>query len=317
MKGNAKIFKSYWEKFGTLAIFAVMWCVFAAAAPPAFRSGGNFIQIITQSATIMLLACGEFFAILIAGIELSIGSIVAFTGMITAKLMVEFGVDPILAFLLGSVLGGIVCGFINGTLINLTGVHPFIITLGTQSVFRALTLIISNAQATFGMPKIFLQSFGGLFHGVSMAIVIAMIAAVLCWFVTTKLTFGRNLYVLGGNRDAAWFSGIHVKKHVLAVHTISGLCAGICGAVMAARLGAAEPNTSIGAETEAIAAAIIGGTSFFGGKGKIPNVIVGALILGLISNGLNMCSVPTFYQNLATGLLLIAAVSLDQAIARK
>ena len=317
MKGNAKIFKSYWEKFGTLAIFAVMWCVFAAAAPPAFRSGGNFIQIITQSATIMLLACGEFFAILIAGIDLCIGSIVAFTGMITAKLMVEFGVDPILAFLLGSVLGGIVCGFINGTLINLTGVHPFIITLGTQSVFRALTLIISNAQATFGMPKIFLQSFGGLFHGVSMAIVIAMIAAVLCWFVTTKLTFGRNLYVLGGNRDAAWFSGIHVKKHVLAVHTISGLCAGICGAVMAARLGAAEPNTSIGAETEAIAAAIIGGTSFFGGKGKIPNVIVGALILGLISNGLNMCSVPTFYQNLATGLLLIAAVSLDQAIARK
>lgn len=317
MKGNAKIFKSYWEKFGTLAIFAVMWCVFAAAAPPAFRSGGNFIQIITQSATIMLLACGEFFAILIAGIDLSIGSIVAFTGMITAKLMVEFGVDPILAFLLGAVLGGILCGFINGTLINLTGVHPFIITLGTQSVFRALTLIISNAQATFGMPKIFLQSFGGLFHGVSMAIVIAMIAAVLCWFVTTKLTFGRNLYVLGGNRDAAWFSGIHVKKHVLAVHTISGLCAGICGAVMAARLGAAEPNTSIGAETEAIAAAIIGGTSFFGGKGKIPNVIVGALILGLISNGLNMCSVPTFYQNLATGLLLIAAVSLDQAIARK
>ena len=150
-----------------------------------------------------------------------------------------------------------------------------------------------------------------------MAIVIAMIVAVSCWFVTTKLTFGRNLYVLGGNRDAAWFSGIHVKKHVLAVHTISGLCAGICGAVMAARLGAAEPNTSIGAETEAIAAAIIGGTSFFGGKGKIPNVIVGALILGLISNGLNMCSVPTFYQNLATGLLLIAAVSLDQAIARK
>ena len=137
------------------------------------------------------------------------------------------------------------------------------------------------------------------------------------WFVTTKLTFGRNLYVMGGNRDAAWFSGINVKQHLLMVHTISGLCAGICGAVMAARLGAAEPNTATGAETEAIAAAIIGGTSFFGGKGKVPNVIVGALILGLISNGLNMCSVPTFYQNLATGLLLIAAVSLDQAVSRK
>lgn len=317
MKVNGKNFKSYWEKFGTLAIFIVMWCAFAVIAPASFRTGGNFVQIITQSATIMLLACGEFFAILLGGIDLSIGSVVALTGMITAKLMVNFGMNPFLAFLVGAVLGGALCGFINGTLINLTGVHPFIITLGTQSIFRALTLIISNAQATFGMPKIFLQCFGGLLNGVPMSVVIALIVAVLCWFVTSKLTFGRNLYVMGGNRDAAWFSGINVKQHLLLVHTISGLCSGICGAVMTARLGAAEPNTSVGAETEAIAAAIIGGTSFFGGKGKIPNVIIGAVILGLINNGLNMCSVPTFYQNLATGLLLIVAVSLDQAVARK
>ena len=317
MKMKTNSFKNYWEKFGTLAIFVVMWCVFAVVAPASFHTAGNFIQIVTQSATIMLLACGEFFAILLGGIDLSIGSIVAFTGMVTAKLMVNFGMNPFLAVLLGAVLGGALCGFINGTLINLTGVHPFIITLGTQSIFRALTLIISNAQATFGMPKIFTQIFGGLYHGVPMAVVIALVVAVLCWFIASKLTFGRNLYVMGGNRDAAWFSGINVKQHLLAVHTISGLCAGICGAVMAARLGAAEPNTSIGAETEAIASAIIGGTSFFGGKGKIPNVIVGALILGLISNGLNMCSVPTFYQNLATGLLLIAAVSLDHVVSRK
>ena len=314
---KARSFKSYWEKFGTLAIFIVMWGVFAVLAPGSFATTGNFVQIITQSATIMLLACGEFFAILLGGIDLSIGSVAAFTGMITAKLMVEGGMNPFLAVLLGAVLGGALCGFINGTLINLTGVHPFIITLGTQSVFRALTLIISNAQATFGMPKAFTQIFGGLWNGIPMAVVIALVVALLCWFVTAKLTFGRNLYVMGGNRDAAWFSGINVKQHLLMVHTISGLCAGICGAVMAARLGAAEPNTATGAETEAIAAAIIGGTSFFGGKGKVPNVIVGALILGLISNGLNMCSVPTFYQNLATGLLLIAAVSLDQAVSRK
>lgn len=317
MKGKVNNFKNYWDKVGTLAIFAVMWIVFAIVAPSSFSTPGNFIQIVTQSATIMLLACGEFFAILLGGIDLSIGSVVALTGMITAKLMVNFGVNPFLAFLVGAVLGGVLCGFINGTLINLTGVHPFIITLGTQSIFRALTLIVSNAQATFGMPKIFTQIFGGLYHGVPMAVVIALIVAVLCWFTTSKLTFGRNLYVMGGNRDAAWFSGINVKQHLLAAHTISGLCAGICGAVMAARLGAAEPNTSTGAETEAIAAAIIGGTSFFGGKGKIPNVMVGALILGLISNGLNMCSVPTFYQNLATGLLLIVAVSLDQAVSRR
>ncbi len=317
MKTNKVGFKGYWEKFGTLAIFIVMWGIFAIVAPPSFRTPGNFVQIVTQSATIMLLACGEFFAILLGGIDLSIGSVAAFTGMITAKLMVDFGINPFLAVFIGAILGGALCGFINGTLINLTGVHPFIITLGTQAIFRALTLIISNAQSTFGMPKIFTQIFGGLWHKIPMAVVIALTVAVICWFFTSMLTFGRNLYVMGGNRDAAWFSGINVKRHLLAVHTISGLCAGICGAVMAARLGAAEPNTAIGAETEAIAAAIIGGTSFFGGKGKVPNVIIGALILGLISNGLNMCSVPTFYQNLATGLLLIAAVSLDHVVSRK
>ena len=317
MKNNTKTFRTYWDRFGTLAIFVVMWAVFAVVAPKSFRTPNNFLQIVTQSATIILLACGEFFAILLGGIDLSIGSVLAFSGMISCKLMVSMGWNPFLAVFVGSVLIGSLSGFINGTLINVTGVHPFIITLGTQSIFRALTLIISNAQATFGMPKVFTQMFGGLFHGVPMAVVIALIAAAICWFVTSKLTFGRNLYVMGGNREAAWFSGINVKRHLLAVHTMSGLLAGLCGSVMAARLGAAEPNAAVGAETSAIAAAIIGGTSFFGGKGKIPNVVVGAMILGLITNGLNMCSVPTFYQNLATGLLLIAAVSLDHFVSGK
>ena len=178
-------------------------------------------------------------------------------------------------------------------------------------MFRALTLIISNAQATFGMPKAFTQIFGGLWNGIPMAVVIALVVALLCWFVTSKLTFGRNLYVMGGNRDAAWFSGINVKQHLLMVHTISGLCAGICGAVMAARLGAAEPNTATGAETEAIAAAIIGGTSFFGGKGKVPNVIVGALILGLISNGLNMAGINPYIQLVCKGVIMAVAVGIS------
>ena len=314
MKGS---FKKYWEKFGTLTIFVVMYVLFAFVAPKSFRTPRNFVQIITQSATIILLACSEFFAILLGGIDLSIGSVVAFCGMITCKLMVSFQWPPALAFLVGSVGVGLLCGALNGTLINVTGVHPFIITLGTQSIFRALTLIISNAQATFGMPQSFTQMFGGLYHGVPMAVVIALIVALICWFITSQLTFGRNLYVMGGNREAAFFSGINVKKHLLMVHTLSGLSSGICGSVMAARLGAAEPNAAVGAETGAIAAAIIGGTSFFGGKGEIPNVIIGALILGLINNGLTMCSVPTFYQTLATGILLIAAVSLDHAISSK
>lgn len=314
---NKKLtFKNVWNKVGTLIIFIVMLLVFALFAPPTFLSSRNLIQIVTQSSVTMLVACGEFFAVLIAGIDLSVGSVVALTGMITSQLMVKLGMNYILAILLGTILCGLLCGFINGFMINITGVHPFIITLGTQSVYRALTLIISNAKACFGFDARFTKTFGGLWHGVSMAIFVALAVALIMWFITEKTTFGRNLYVIGGSRDSAWYSGINVKKHVLAVHIISGVCAGIAGAVLTARLGAAEPTAASGYETEAIAAAVIGGTSFFGGKGRISGVIIGSLVLGLISNGLNMCSVPTFYQSLATGLLLIMAVTLDTVISR-
>jgi D-allose transport system permease protein len=317
MKMSKLSFKVIWEKIGTIAIFIGMLLIFSLFAPPTFLTWNNITQIATQSSTTMLIACGEFFAILIAGIDLSVGSIVALTGMITAKLMINFGLDMFSAFLIGSVLFGLLLGGINGILVNVTNVHPFIITLGTQAVYRALTLILSNAQACFGFPGEFSTLFGGVWNGIPMPVVVALVVAALMWFITSKTTFGRNLYVIGGNRESAWYSGIHVKRHTLAVHMISGLCAGICGAVLTARLGAAEPNGATGYETSAIAAAIIGGTSFFGGKGTITGVIIGALILGLISNGLNMCSVPTFYQNLATGLLLIFAVALDTFISRR
>ena len=316
MKTNKLHFKTMWDKVGTIIIFFFMLIVFSFFAPKNFLSSRNLLQIATQSSVTLLLACGEFFAILIGGIELSIGSVAALCGMVSAQLMTELGMNYILAFIIGSVLMGALCGLINGTLINITGVHPFIITLGTQSVFRALTLIISNAKAWFGFDAKFTKMLGGLWNGISMSIIVALVVALLVWFLTTKTTFGRNLYVLGGNRDAAWFSGINVKTHVLAVHVIACTCAGIAGAVLTSRLGAAEPNAAVGYETEAIAATVIGGTSFFGGKGKIPGVIIGALVLGLINNGLTMCSVPTFYQSRATGLLLIAAVALDTAIAR-
>ena len=309
-------FKTVWEKVGTLIIFFGMFFVIAIFAPPAFLTFDNIVQIATQSSTIILIACGEFFAILIAGIDLAVGSVVALTGMFTATMMVA-GMPPAAAFLVGSVGGGLLLGGINGTLINFTKVHPFIITLGTQSIFRAITLIISNASPVFGFPASFKTAFGGLLNGVPMPVVVALVVAAILWFVTTYTTFGRNLYVIGGNKDAAWYSGISVPRHNLAVFMISGLCAGICGSVMTARLGAAEPLAAQGAETQAIAAAIIGGTSFFGGKGKIPSVVIGGLIIGLINNGLNMLGVESYYQQLATGLLIIAAVTLDQAIARK
>lgn len=311
-----KNFSYYWERFGTLVIFFLMILVTSFFAPPQFLSTGNLIQIVTQSATTMLIACGEFFAILIAGIDLSVGSMLGLSGMVTAKMMAA-GWHPVLAVLLGSIVVGGLLGAFNGVLVNFTKLHPFIVTLGTLSIYRGVTLIISDAKPVFGFPQSFKTAFGGMVMGrIPMPVVVALSVALVLWFVTSLTIVGRNFYALGGNRDSAWYSGVNVQLHTLLVFIISGVCAGLAGAVMIARLGSAESMAGTGHETFAIAAAIIGGTSFFGGKGNIPNVIVGALIIGLINNALNMLSVATYYQQVATGSLIIGAVTLDRLVSR-
>ena len=314
---NKKVsFGDIWERFGTFIIFIMMIFIVSMIAPRQFRSTNNLIQIVVQSSTTMLISFGEFFAILIAGIDLSVGSILAFTSMISAKLMVA-GVNPVLAILIGSIFFGAVLGLVNGSLVNFTGLHPFVITLGTNAIFRGLTLVVSNAIPVFGFPQSFKTAFGGMLWGwLPMPIFWAVLVAFILKFVTEKSIMGRNFYAIGGSKESAWFSGINVKFHTLMVFVISGICAGMAGAVQLARIGSAEPMAGSGAETFAIASVIIGGASFFGGKGRISGVFVGALIIGLISNALNMLSVPTYYQQVVTGLLIIGTVTVDMFVSK-
>lgn len=195
--------------------------------------------------------------------------------------------------------------------------HPFIITLGTQAIFRGITLIISDARPVFGFSPLFSKMIAGRVGGIPIPAIIAIIIALILGFLTTKTKLGRNIYALGGNKQAAWFSGIDVKLHTLVVFIISGTCAGIAGVVSTARVGAAEPGAGAGFETFAIAAAIIGGTSFFGGKGKIFGVVMGGLIIGVINNGLNLLTVPTYYQQIVMGGLIILAVTADKIFGGK
>jgi D-allose transport system permease protein len=302
-----------WDRYGTLCILIIIVVLFSALSPTIFTKPDNIIQIFVQSAITILIAVGEFFAILIAGIDLSVGSILALTGMITGKLMVG-GVHPFFAVLIGGILVGVVLGAVNGFLVNFTGLHPFIITLGTNAIFRGVTLIISGANPVFGFPYDFITALTGNIWFVPAPVVLALAVALVLWFITAKTRLGRNIYALGGNREAAYFSGIDVKLHTLIVFMISGVCSGLAGVLSAARLGAAEPAAGTGFETFAIASAIIGGTSFFGGKGRIPSVVIGGLIIGTISNGLNMLQIQTFYQLVVMGSLIIAAVTLDRLI---
>ncbi|MDY3815989.1 MAG: D-allose ABC transporter permease [Candidatus Limiplasma sp.] len=305
-----------WSKFGTLLILVLMIAIIALFGPPAFISSNNLVQIAIQSSITIITACGEFFAILVGGIDLSVGSVMSLSGMVSAKLMVTAGVPWGWAVAVGLLVGAI-CGFINGGLINLTGLHPFVITLGTKSIFRGIVLILSNAMSTYGFPQAFKSGMGGWISGIPMPVALALVTSAILWFFSSKTVMGRNIYALGGNKEAAWFSGIQTTRYTLLIHMICGVCFALAGIVYTARIGSAEPLAGDGYETFAIAAAIIGGTSFFGGRGKIPTIVIGGLIIGTISNGLNMLGVSSYYQQVFTGALIIAAVTADRVFKGK
>jgi D-allose transport system permease protein len=309
-------FRTFWQKYGILLILLLLVVVMGILSPKYFLTVNNLIQIVLQSSITILIAVGEFFAILIAGIDLSVGSVLALTGMVTAKMMVG-GVPIIVAILVGGVILGGLLGLINGILVVQTGLHPFIITLGGLTIFRGLTLVISDARPVYGFPAAFQRIVAGDIVGIPVPIIIALAVAMLFYIITTKTILGRNLYAIGGNQDSAWLSGVNVKIHKMVVFALSGMSAGVAGIVMIGRLGAAEPLAGQGFELYAIAAAIIGGTSFFGGKGRVSGVVVGAIIIGLINNSLNILNVPTFYQQIVMGSLIIGSVFLDKALSAK
>ncbi|KGQ35617.1 D-allose transporter subunit [Gallibacterium genomosp. 1] len=308
-------FPQFWDKYGTFFILSIIVVIFGFLSPQYFLTANNIQQIFVQSSVTVLIGVGEFFAILIAGIDLSVGAILALSGMVTAKLML-MGIDPFWAALIGSIVIGGGLGAINGLLVNYTGLHPFIITLGTNAIFRGVTLVISDANSIYGFSFDFVNFFAQDVIGIPVPVIFALTVSAMLWVLTTKMRLGRNIYALGGNRESAYYSGIDVKFHTLVVFIISGICAGFAGIVSTARLGAAEPLAGIGFETYAIASAIIGGTSFFGGKGRIFSVVIGGLIIGVINNGLNILQVQTYYQLVVMGGLIIAAVALDRLISR-
>jgi D-allose transport system permease protein len=307
---------SLWQSYGTFGILVLLLIFCSIASPQYFLARENLVQVLLQSAVMVLLACGVFFTILIAGIDLSVGSVLALSGMVMAKLMMA-GMPVWLAVLIGGVGVGALLGAVNGALVNLTQLHPFIITLGTAAIYRGVTLIISDSRSVFGFDRGFGDVVAGRAFGVPVPIIIAAAVAGFLFFITRYTKLGRNLYALGGNAQAAFYSGISVKLHTLVVFVISGSCAGIAGIVTTARTGAAEPNAGIGFETFAIASAIIGGTSFFGGRGQIAGVVIGGLIIGVINNILNIMNVESYYQQIVMGVLIIAAVTADKLFTRR
>jgi ribose transport system permease protein len=279
---------------------------------PVFLTGANLSNVVVQTSVLAVLAIGQLFVILVAGIDLSVGSVLGLSTVTGAIVYTATSGAGGLLALLVILLTGVVFGWINGFLyVKGKMPHPFIPTLATLYAARGLALVISDGRPIPGMSPIVVFLGSGYIGPIPMPVVVVAVLAALAIILTRRLKWGRWIYAVGGDKEAARRTGIPVDRVLISVFVISGLMAGFAGLLTAGRTDAGFPTAGELSELTAIAAVIIGGASFFGGRGTVINVIVGALIIGVIQNGLNLLNVNVYYQLVATGVIVVVAVELD------
>jgi ribose transport system permease protein len=280
-----------------------------------FLTVGNIFNVLRQISINALIAFGMTFVILTGGIDLSVGSILALSSALTAGLMAD-GVNTWLAVFVG-LTGGVIMGMVNGLLIAKGKVAPFIATLATMTVFRGLTLVYTQGRPITGFQDDFAILGKGYFLQIPMPIIWMVVAFAVLYMILKHTTFGRRVYALGSNEEATWLSGINTSKVKIMVYSISGLLAAISGIVLTSRLNSAQPTAGGSFELDAIAAVVLGGTSLSGGRGWLVGTLIGAVIIGVLSNGLNLLNVSSFYQQVVKGVVILIAVLLDRSKSRK
>jgi ribose/xylose/arabinose/galactoside ABC-type transport system permease subunit len=319
---------SVMNRFGAL-IFLIVLCVVFAILEPAFLSPINIFNVLRQVSIYGLLAIGMTFVILTGGIDLSIGALLALSGLIgaavykggtnllsagTAGQAEGFG---LLAAFAAAILVGLTGGLVQGVAVSKLKVPAFIVTLGGLSAFRGLALVFSSGQpiSTFTPEYTFWGQ--GLIGPVPVPVIIFVLFAVLASIVLRYTRYGRYIYAIGGNQEASRLSGLNVSRLILSVYLITGFFAGLSGFLLSSRLNSAEVIAGMGYELTVIAGVVIGGTSLFGGEGTIFGTVVGVLLIGVLNNGLTLISVSPYYQQVIIGLIIVLAVYLDQLVKRR
>ena len=307
------------DRFGILIVILLIGLVMYALQPDVFFTWRNITNIFKQTAANSMLSIGMFLVILTAGIDLSVGSVLAL-GMMSLAVSSASGVPwPIVLML--SPLVGAATGFINGLgITKLRMPHPFIMTLGMLFMARGAANLISGGVPYSGLPdpvrflgsaRIYLGEIDGTKLNLPVVLLVTIAVYIAFWVMLEHTVFGRRIYAVGGNPQAARVSGINVDRVLIAVYTLCGLMAGVAGLIMAGRTNSGFPNAGIGMELEAIAAVIIGGASFFGGRGHVLGIFGGVIIMGMIKNGLNLNNVSSFWQQILTGAIIVLAVYVD------
>lgn len=297
------------RQYGIFVAFMVI-CLILSFVAPQFLTISNWTIIITQVSINALLAFGVTFVIITGGIDLSLGSIVAVTGIVAASLAHPDTYPVIMPILMG-LFSGLLMGAFNGFVITQSKIAPFIVTLGTMTIGRGLALILSKGRPISNLSDSFNFIGGGNVLGIPFPIIVLIIAFSICYIILKKTILGRYIYAVGGNEQAAKASGINVNQIKLAVYSICGLLSGLAGILLTSRITTGQPNAGVGFELDAIAAAIIGGTSTSGGTGTMMGTLVGALLIGVINNGLDLLNVTSYYQQVVMGVIIIGAVVLD------
>ncbi|MCY4453607.1 MAG: ABC transporter permease [Immundisolibacterales bacterium] len=276
---------------------------------PYFFTVGNLSNLLKQVAIIAVLAGGQTLVILSGGIDLSIGSILALSAVVIGFL-IEHGYSPVTATLAG-VAAGTLCGYVNGIVITKGRIAPFIATLGMMGIARGLSLVITKGVSYMVLVPFFDFIGNGTVLGLPVPIVIVLVVYAALFLLLRRTVFGRHTYAIGGNEHVSRLEGIRVDRHKVLIYTLSGFLAAIAALIMVGRLASTPPHVAKGAELEAIAAVIIGGTSFTGGVGGVELTLIGALIMAMITNALNILGISSFWQQVFIGIVIIAAVWLD------
>src|SRR5450830_916762 len=286
----------------------IMMAVIQIMAPN-FLSGSNIYLVSRQIALVAIVAIGELFVILTGGIDLSVGAIMGLAGVASAGAMVA-GVNPWLAILFGMVVG-VLIGVFNGWLVSYVLIPPFIVTLGAQEIARGTILIVTKGWPITNIPKSILFIAQGDLLRIPVPVWIMLVVAVIAQMVLTKTSFGRRIYAIGGNETATFLSGVNVKKIKFFLYVIAAFTASIVGIILVARFESAQADAGTGWEMNAIASAVIGGTSLAGGAGSVLGCLIGACIIGILANGLVLMRVSSYWQTAIIGVVIVLAAVLD------
>ena len=301
------------SKFQSL-IGLIVFSVIVAFINSRFMTTSNILNILRQTSINAVIATGMTFVILTGGIDLSVGSILGFSGAVAA-MMLASGVDSIIAIPIALIVG-LVVGALNGVLISKGKLQPFIVTLATMTMLRGATLVFTDGKPIGtgfeANSKLFAWFGNGYVLGIPVPIIVIIVTFLVALFVLTQTKIGRYVYALGGNEEATKLSGISTDKVKIFVYAISGMMAALAGIIITSRLSSAQPTAGSGYELDAIAAVVLGGTSLAGGTGTIVGTMIGALIIGVLNNALNLMDVSSYFQMLAKGSVILLAVLLDR-----